>query len=180
MDMTTMRTGNPLVVPEVLVCIDLDNVNISLESIGKRVDYRALLTYFFDECGGGASVSAFVFSGIRPNETAQKIANLQYLSNLGFTVTETKGTSEKANSDVALTLLAAEHLLAYNKPAAFVLFSGDRDYIPLLELARKHKVEAVIFAARRSLSRDLEKSVATVYHLDDQPFVRPLHSEGAA
>jgi len=75
------------------------------------------------------------------------------------------GTTEKS-VDTAIVARATEAIILL-KPEILVLFSGDFDMRPLVEMAKKHSCVVHLWTYKESSSPDLEKECYKVFYIED-------------
>ena len=144
--------------------IDSQNLNLAIQSLGWRLDFRRFRQYLSDKY----SVSkAYLFIGYVPGNTRL----YTFLQDAGYacvfkpTLTNPHGAT-KGNCDAELVLQAMIELRRYKKA---IIVTGDGDFYCLIKyLLEIDKLEAVIIPNRRKFSALLKFRVF-------QPYLRFLN-----
>lgn len=141
------------------ICVFIDAANIlySQQTLGWRVDYTKLKTYFENECD---LRGIFFYTGhVGDNERQQSF--LGKLERLGYHVhsKEVKRIRVspdtyilKGNLDVELAVEAVLHLDDYD---TIVLMSGDSDFAFLLDVLKERGKRTIVLSERGHVSREL-------------------------
>ncbi len=153
--------------------IDNQNIRFSTPDVvhreGYMIDYVALV----EELAGGRIVqSARVFdTSPRGRETAYH----DCLRHYGFIV-ETRDCIDEANTqkeiDVLLGCRLVEQALLDTYDVAVVV-SGDRDFVPAIEMARARGKQVEVACFADSFSAKLQRSADRVHLLDRLPITAP-------
>ena len=154
----------------IYVFIDASNVWNAVKSAKKFIEYKTLKNYFRKNFNAN-KVEIFYYDaypkdGTRDYDLDGKHRFYTYLKKgLGFTVRkkELKRISvisenresiiEKGNMDVEITIDALHNLNKYN---AAVLFSGDADFLALVNYLKNHGKKVYIFSSKDNISYELK------------------------
>ncbi|WFU39087.1 NYN domain-containing protein [Bradyrhizobium sp. CB82] len=137
--------------PRTAIFIDGPNLFATAKALGFDVDYRRLLKEFQSR---GTLVRAFYYTAIIEDQEYSSIRPLvDWLEYNGFTVV-TKATKEfidasgrrkvKGNMDVELAVHAMDLARHIDE---MVLFSGDRDFRPLVEAVQRRGVRVTVLSS---------------------------------
>jgi uncharacterized LabA/DUF88 family protein len=139
------------------IFIDAANNYHAFESAGVRLDYEALLNSFQDKC---QLVTIRYYSGISDNPKYKSVKSaIDWLSYNGY-VTVTKpvrvmeGGIMRANMDVEI---AVDVMAACPKLDHVVLFTGDGDFVYLLQTIQRLGVKVSIVSGAKQISDDLKR-----------------------
>jgi len=124
---------------EVYAFIDSQNLNVSIQERGWKLDWTAFRQYLADKLG---VTKAFLFIGYVPgNETMYSILQQQgYI--LIFRPTVDSDSGVKGNIDVELVLRA---MIEFNNYDKAVIVSGDGDFHALIDhLESNNKLKALV------------------------------------
>ena len=139
------------------VFIDAANNYHAFESAGVRLDYEALLNAFQEKC---QLVTIRYYSGITDNPKYKSVKSaIDWLSYNGY-VTVTKpvkvmeGGILKANMDVEI---AVDVMAACPKLDHVVLFTGDGDFVYLLQTIQRLGVKVSIVSGAKQISDELKR-----------------------
>lgn len=91
----------------------------------------------------------------------------------GFAVTafpRQRGTEKRV--DVAMSVRIAEHVLTDDRPPLVIIGSGDCDYLPVVELAKRRGATVVVAAWTGTIAARLRLAADDYVRLD--PFLRDL------
>jgi len=165
----------------IYVFIDASNVWNAVKSAKKFIEYKTLKNYFRKNFNAN-KVEIFYYDaypkdGTRDYDLDGKHRFYTYLKKgLGFTVRkkELKRISvisenresiiEKGNMDVEITIDALHNLNKYN---AAVLFSGDADFLALVNYLKNHGRKVYIFSSEDNISRELKTGGNGYFDLKD-------------
>ncbi|MFH0805889.1 MAG: NYN domain-containing protein [Patescibacteria group bacterium] len=154
----------------IYVFIDASNVWNAVKSVKKFIEYKKLKDYFRDNFNTD-KVEIFYYDaypeeGTRDYKLDGKHKFYTYLKKgLGFTVRKKKlkrisiidesGESviEKGNMDVEITIDALHNI---NKYDISVLFTGDADFLALVNYLKNHGKKVYIFSSKDNISRELK------------------------
>ncbi|HDH31306.1 MAG TPA: NYN domain-containing protein [Candidatus Wolfebacteria bacterium] len=154
----------------IYVFIDASNVWNAVKSVKKFIEYKKLKNYFKNELNAN-KVEIFYYDaypkdGTRDYSIDEKHKFYTYLKKgLGFTVRkkELKRISiisenresviEKGNMDVELTIDAIHNI---NKYDVAVLFSGDADFLALVNYLKNSGKKVYIFSSKDNISHELK------------------------
>lgn len=150
----------------VIVFIDGSNIYFAQKKMGKWLDW-VKVKRFLEEKYNVLEIKYYV--GIRPRDEKMK-RFLRKLKQIGFQVitkpvkilTDEHGHQlEKANFDVEITGDVLKNLY---KIDSVILFSGDSDFVYLIELVHENKKKFFVFSSSRTIAWDL-KLKADIYFL---------------
>jgi uncharacterized LabA/DUF88 family protein len=165
----------------IYVFIDASNVWNAVKSVKKFIEYKNLKNYFQNNFNA-ANVTIFYYdaypkSGTRNYNLDGKHKFFTYLKKgLGFTVRkkELKRISvmsedgeviiEKGNMDVEITIDALHNI---NKYDIAVLFSGDADFLALVNYLKNRGKKVYIFSSKDNISRELKTGGNGYFDLKD-------------
>ena len=139
------------------VFIDAANNYHAFESAGVRLDYEALLNAFQDKC---QLVTIRYYTGVTDNPKYRYIkSTIDWLSYNGYvTVTRPVKVMEggilKANLDVEI---AVDVMAAYPKLDHVVLFTGDGDFVYLIQTIQRLGVKVSIVSGEKQISDELKR-----------------------
>jgi len=164
------------------VFIDASNVWNAIKSVKKFINYKKLKDYFENNLGA-SKVSFFYYDafpkeGTRDYDVSKKHNFYTYLEKgLGFTVRKKKlkvihatneegkeVIKEKGNMDVEITIDFVEKIDEYD--TAF-LFSGDVDFLALVNYLKKHGKKTYIFSTAGNISNELKTGGSGYFELKD-------------
>ena len=142
------------------VFIDASNIFFSQKTLGWRIDFKKLITYFRNN----SDLYRITFYGsINPdNERERKFHD--FLQIIGYTVKHKKikfirdaadekhGGHHKGNIDVDLTIDAVDLKDKYD---SFVVLSGDGDFESLLKYLKAHKKRCLVMSTKGHVSIEL-------------------------
>jgi uncharacterized LabA/DUF88 family protein len=131
--------------PEVYAFIDSQNLNLGVQKVGWKMNWRALRAYLKDQYN---VTKAFMFIGYMAENEAlyEHMHELGYLVALKPTVAPAEGQTDsddhkstvKGNIDADLVLYAMKEMPNYDKA---IIVSGDGDFLSLIEyLDSKNKL----------------------------------------
>ncbi len=139
------------------VFIDAANNYHAFSTAGIKLDYEALLNAFQDKC---QLITIRYYSGVSDDPKYKSIkSTIDWLSYNGY-VTVTKpvkvmeGGIVKANMDVEI---AVDVMAAYPKLNHVVLFTGDGDFVYLIQTIQKLGVKVSIVSGAKQISDDLKR-----------------------
>jgi len=146
------------------VFIDASNIYHSQKRLGFRIDFKKLLDYFKKETD---LFSFYFYTAYDPEHKKQKLF-LDFLDIIGYHIRTKKVKFikdnnkdndlrgfHKGNLDVELTIDVLENKDNYD---TLILFSGDSDFEPLLQLMKmKYKKMCLVMATKYNVSIDLIK-----------------------
>ena len=165
----------------IYVFIDASNVWNAVKSAKKFIEYKTLKNYFRKNFNAN-KVEIFYYDaypkdGTRDYDLDGKHRFYTYLKKgLGFTVRKKElkrisiigenGESiiEKGNMDVEITIDALHNL---NKYDMAVLFSGDADFLALVNYLKNHGRKVYIFSSKDNISRELKTGGNGYFDLKD-------------
>ena len=139
------------------VFIDAANNYHAFESAEIRLDYEALLNAFQDKC---QLVTIRYYTGVTDNPKYRYIkSTIDWLSYNGYvTVTRPVKVMEggilKANLDVEI---AVDVMAAYPKLDHVVLFTGDGDFVYLIQTIQRLGVKVSIVSGEKQISDELKR-----------------------
>ncbi|MBL7156480.1 MAG: NYN domain-containing protein [Candidatus Pacebacteria bacterium] len=154
----------------VYVFIDASNVWNAVKSVKKFIEYKKLKDYFRNNFNT-SKVEIFYYDaypkeGTRDYNLDGKHKFYTYLKKgLGFTVRKKElkrisiisesGESviEKGNMDVEITIDALHNI---NKYDVAILFSGDADFLALVNYLKNHGKKVYIFSSKDNISHELK------------------------
>ena len=165
----------------IYVFIDASNVWNAVKSVKKFIEYKKLKTYFMHNFSA-SKVEIFYYDaypkdGTRDNDLDAKHKFYTYLKKgLGFIVRKKElkrisvvgenGESimEKGNMDVEITIDALHNINKYNMA---VLFSGDADFLALVNYLKNHGKKVYIFSSKDNISHELKTGGDGYFDLKD-------------
>lgn len=165
----------------IYVFIDASNVWNAVKSVKKFIEYAKLKDYLKNKFSAD-KVEIFYYDaypkdGTRDYDLDGKHRFYTYLKKgLGFTVRkkELKRISvisgngeaiiEKGNMDVELTIDALHNADKYN---IAILFSGDADFLALVNYLKNHDKKVYIFSSKDNISRELKTGGSGYFNLKD-------------
>ncbi|MBU3918849.1 NYN domain-containing protein [Patescibacteria group bacterium] len=154
----------------IYIFIDASNVWNAVKSVRRFIEYKKLKNYFRDNFNAD-NVEIFYYDaypkvGTRDYDLDGKHKFYTYLKKgLGFTVRKKElkrisiigndGESiiEKGNMDVEITIDALHNMNEYN---IAVLFSGDADFLALVNYLRNCGKKVYIFSSKDNISHELK------------------------
>jgi len=154
----------------VYIFIDASNVWNAVKSVKKLIEYKTLKDYFRRKFNA-SEVEIFYFdaypkTGTRDYDLDGKHKFFTYLKKgLGFTVRKKElkristisenGESiiEKGNMDVEITIDALHNMPKYN---IAVFFSGDADFLALVNYLKNNGKKVYIFSSKNNISHELK------------------------
>jgi len=163
----TNRINNENVI---YVFIDASNVWNAVKSVKKFIEYKKLKDYFRNNFNAG-KVEIFYYDaypkeGTRDYNLNGKHKFYTYLKKgLGFTVRKKElkrisiigesgeSVMEKGNMDVELTIDALHNI---NKYDIAILFSGDADFLALVNYLKNRGKKVYIFSSKDNISHELK------------------------
>lgn len=112
----------------------------------------------------GHDVIGSYLVGSRPpaNDSLWEAANKHF----NVEVYTRSSTGEKA-VDTKLVVTGTQVICMHGKPAILKLLSGDRDFLPLVELAHQFNWETELWCFSHAMSYELAQTVTRFYPLDD-------------
>jgi len=167
----------------VYVFIDASNVWNAIKSVKKFIEYKTL-KYYFRKNFDANKVEVFYYdaypkTGTRDYNLDGKHKFFTYLKKgLGFVVRkkELKRISvvsengetiiEKGNMDVEITIDAMHNISKYNTA---VFFSGDADFLALVNYLKNHNKKVYIFSSKDNISHELKTGGNGYLDLKDIP-----------
>jgi len=165
----------------VYVFIDASNVWNAVKSVRKLIEYKKLKDYFRKNFNA-TDVHFFYYdaypkTGTRDYDLDGKHRFFTYLKKgLGFTVVKKElkrisiitesGESiiEKGNMDVEIAIDALHNLNKYNTA---VLFTGDADFLALVNYLKNNKKKVYIFSSEDNISHELKTGGDGYFELKD-------------
>jgi len=165
----------------IYVFIDASNVWNAVKSTKKFIEYKTLKDYFRKNFNAD-TVEIFYYdaypkAGTRDYDLDGKHKFLTYLKKgLGFTVrkkelkrisvTGENGESiiEKGNMDVEITIDAMHNIQKYT---AAVFFSGDADFVALVNYLKNRGKKVYIFSSKDNISHELKTGGNGYFDLKD-------------
>ena len=165
----------------IYVFIDASNVWNAVKSVKKFIEYKKLKTYFMHNFSAN-KVEIFYYDaypkdGTRDYDLDGKHKFYTYLKKgLGFIVRKKElkrisvvgenGESimEKGNMDVEITIDALHNINKYNMA---VLFSGDADFLALVNYLKNHGKKVYIFSSKDNISHELKTGGDGYFDLKD-------------
>ena len=165
----------------IYVFIDASNVWNAVKSVKKFIEYKKLKTYFMHNFSA-SKVEIFYYDaypkdGTRDYDLDGKHKFYTYLKKgLGFIVRKKElkrisvvgenGESiiEKGNMDVEITIDALHNINKYNMA---VLFSGDADFLALVNYLKNHGKKVYIFSSKDNISHELKTGGDGYFDLKD-------------
>jgi uncharacterized LabA/DUF88 family protein len=166
---------------KIYVFIDASNIWSIIKSTKKFIEYKNLKNYFKKEFNAN-KVEVFYYDAYPKNGTRDYSLNgkhkfFTYLKKgLGFIVRKKElkristlnenGESiiEKGNMDVEITIDTIHNLNKYN---IAILFSGDADFLPLVNYLRNNKKKVYIYSSKDNISRELKTGGNSYFDLKD-------------
>jgi uncharacterized LabA/DUF88 family protein len=166
---------------KIYVFIDASNVWNAVKSIKKFIEYKTLKNYFGKNFNAD-KVEIFYYDaypkdGTRDYDLDGKHRFYTYLKKgLGFTVRkkELKRISdigeggeaiiEKGNMDVEITINALHNLDQYDTA---ILFSGDADFLALVNYLKNRGKKVYIFSSKDNISHELKTGGSGYFDLKD-------------
>lgn len=154
----------------IYVFVDASNVWNAVKSVKKFIEYARLKEYFKEKFNAD-KVEIFYYDaypkeGTREYDIGGKHKFYTYLKKgLGFivrkkelkriSVVSEKGASivEKGNMDVEITIDALHNL---NKYDTAILFSGDADFLALVNYLKNHGKKMFVFSSKDNVSHELK------------------------
>lgn len=154
----------------IYVFIDGSNVWNAVKSVKKFIEYKKLKDYFRSNFNV-EKVEIFYYDAYPKNGTRDYDLNgkhkfYTYLKKgLGFIVRkkelkrisvlgeEGESVIEKGNTDVELTIDALHNINNYDTT---ILFSGDADFLALVNYLKNHKKKVYIFSSKDNISHELK------------------------
>lgn len=142
----------------IYVFVDAENVFYSQRTLGWKISYEKLMSYFKKECGD--DVKCFVYSGKDENNTRQ----LKFLDMLEITgyVVRTKvvkkikshdgGYKWKSNLDIEL---AFEMVDTKDKYDTAILVSGDSDFAIPIDRIKHSGKRIIVMSTRGHIAKEL-------------------------
>jgi hypothetical protein len=130
-----------------------------------RLDFDALHTCLAD----GRQVHVAVMVGSHPPESESPWEESARGAGFELLVQETNPRNKEKAVDTALAVRGTEIICAATEPMVLVLAAGDRDYVPLVEVAQRHgwEVELCAFQSSYGAHGELAEMVTRVRPLDD-------------
>ncbi len=141
------------------VCVFIDAANIlySQQTLKWRVDYEKLKNFFVQELN---LVGLYFYTGVvGENDKQRKF--LEKLKNLGFQIRAkevkrikiSKNEYQwKGNLDVELAIDVLENIDNFD---TMILMSGDSDFAPLLDAAKKRAKRVLVVSTKGHVSKEL-------------------------
>jgi len=165
----------------VYVFIDASNVWNAVKSAKRFIEYEKLKIYFINNFNASAVeifyYDAYPKDGTRDYDLNGKHKFYTYLKKgLGFTVRKKElkrisvigenGESviEKGNMDVEITIDAMHNISKYD---AAVLFSGDADFLALVNYLKNRGKKVYIFSSKDNISHELKTGGSGYFDLKD-------------
>ncbi len=148
---------NQFIAGRVCVFIDAANILYSQQSLGWRVDYEKLKTYFISEC----NLSGIYFYTGKVGDNQKQSSFLKKLEKLGYVVKSKEvkriKISEnnyewKGNLDVELTIGVLANLANFD---TLILMSGDSDFASLLDEVKTHKKRVIVMSTKGHVAKEL-------------------------
>lgn len=154
----------------IYVFIDASNIWEAQKAKGKLLDYEKVLEYLRSEFNANV-VKVFYYTSYPGNQTRDysmdgKHKFFTFLKKgLGFNVIKKElkqitifgknGRSivEKGNMDVEIVIDAVRHVRDYD---AAILFSGDSDFLALVNFIKDNNKSIFIFSSRNNISHELK------------------------
>lgn len=130
-----------------------------------RLDFDSLLHCL----AAGRPVEAAVMVGSAPPDVESAWEDAAAKAGFTVVVHETNARHEEKEVDTELVARGTELICAAELPMTLVLASGDRDYVPLVDVAHRNDWRVEVWAFRSSLSKhgELAQAVDAVRLLDD-------------
>lgn len=151
--------------------IDGANVFYAQQNNDFWIDWTKLIEYLEKE-NEGKIIQAFYYIGRHKTQMEQADKYLKFLQNIGFTVRqkdlkhfvdpETSKRSSKANLDIEIVFDMMNTIAHYDTA---VLFSGDGDFVRMVEWVREKGKEIFIYAETRSIAQEL-RNAAGMHYVD--------------
>lgn len=153
----------------VYVFIDASNLWEAQKAKGRFFNYENL-TQFLERKFNADKIKVFYYSAYPADGTRKYSINgkhkfFVYLEKgLGFAVIkkplkrirsvndEGESVKEKGNMDVEITVDALHHIQKYDRA---ILFSGDADFLALVNYLRNHGKKVFVFSSRNNISQEL-------------------------
>lgn len=140
------------------VFIDVSNIYYSQQTLGWEIDYQKVIKFFQLET---KTVFAYFYSGIvSKNKRQQKF--FARMRKFGYRVKtkEVKWIKDKygrvlkgkGNLDIELALDMSQQVDKYN---TVVLFSGDSDFVPIVEFVKRKGKNVIVFSSRGHIAKEL-------------------------
>jgi uncharacterized LabA/DUF88 family protein len=173
---------------QVYAFIDSQNLNLGVQKVGWKMDWRAFRAYLKDNYN---VTKAFLFIGYMAGNEAlyEHMHELGYLVALKPTVDVATATTDatktddepkmtvKGNIDADLVLYAMKELPNYDRA---IIVSGDGDFVSLIEyLAEKHKLAQVMTPNWQysSLLKPWDKYIIRIDQLRSQLAYKDYHQK---
>ena len=140
------------------VFIDAANLFYCQRTLGWKIAYAKLMKYFKEECG--ENVKCFIYAAY--NENRQQEQKFLDMLDINGYILRTKALKEisiaedknkhKGSLDVELALEMVELIDKYD---TVILVSGDSDFAPPLDRAKKKEKQIIIMSTKGHISREL-------------------------
>jgi len=124
---------------------------------------------YYTSCIGDDNIRAEVQENIRRFNLRQRDS---WTALTAYVVRRSKNTGRSKGVDIKLTTDFLTHAFNRNMDTAF-LMSGDGDFVPMVEEAKRYGVRVIVYAFTSGLSRDLKLASDYFYSLDDVFFNMP-------
>jgi uncharacterized LabA/DUF88 family protein len=144
---------------KVMVAIDAANLNIGLRRYGKAADIKKLKQHVVKK----VLSAAFYYYAPSFSKDSRHQKFLSFLKYQGF-VLRTKpvkvirtedGSHRKANFDVEIAIDVVDNQRKFD---TLLLFSGDSDFVALINYLHKRGKKAIVLSTRRNVATELLKS----------------------
>ena len=130
-----------------------------------RLDFASLRT----ELAAGREVIESVMVGSSPPESESPWEEAAASAGFKVVVHETNHRNEEKAVDTELVARGTELIVSNGEPGVVILGSGDRDYVPLVEVAHRNRWEVELCAFKCTYPSDgeLARAVDRIRPLDD-------------
>lgn len=153
----------------IYIFIDASNLWEAIKAKGKFLDFDKAIKHIKEKFNGTA-IKAFYYTaypaeGTRPYSLDEKHKFFTFLKKgLGFAVIKKElkrisvvneggeSIEEKGNMDVEITIDALHHFKKYNTA---MFFTGDSDFLALVNYLRNHGKKVFIFSSENNVSQEL-------------------------
>ena len=149
--------------PDIALFLDLDNITISLDEANLAVELQLIIDTIEEKCEGRIVLRrAF-------GDWKQHSEIVRQLTTLGFDLQAVMrlNSSEKNLADIQLVVDVAETLLNGSNYDTYALITGDRDFVPLVQLLRQRGKWVVGVGVQRSSSLALAQICDRYFYYDD-------------
>ncbi|HFC12386.1 MAG TPA: NYN domain-containing protein, partial [Anaerolineae bacterium] len=135
----------------IAIFLDLDNILIGANEVHLPVDIKLIVTTV-EELVGGRAVLRYAYGDYRHYQQIPRL-----LTQAGFQLQSVVrlNNSDKNLADMQMVAEAVETMIDGYRYHCYVLVTGDRDFIPLVQVLRRHDKTVIGMGVKHTTSQSL-------------------------